>query len=83
MRTTLTRPLLLAPGDHSGAGGGNREYREDKGGDPGQPRRAPRLLLLFPQRGLGRVDEVLLLGGGGLSRPISPSPQELQLCRTP
>ena len=77
------RPLLLAPGEGSGAGGGKRENGEDNGGDPGQPRRAPRVLLLLPQRGLGRVDEVLLLGGGGLSRPLSPSPQELQLCRAP
>src|SRR5260370_35722418 len=49
------RSLLLAPGQSPGARGGNRENREDKGGNPGQAPRAPRLLLPVPQRALRRV----------------------------
>src|SRR5207248_4590162 len=59
--------------------GGNDEQRQ-KGqrGDPGQHDGTARLLLLLLKRGLGRVDEVLLIGGGSLSWPLFPSSQEFE-----
>jgi hypothetical protein len=39
------------------------QAKEDERGNPGQHGDAPRLLPLSPQRGLGRIDEVLLARG--------------------
>jgi len=64
-------------------GGADEQSKEDQGGDAGHHGGTTRLLLLLQQRGLRRVDEVLLIGGGSLSRPLSPSPQEFEFGGAP